>query len=375
VIVHDRENNTSSGHNNRAPRVLLVAPSLEILGGQAIQAARLLHRLHADKAVEASLLPVNPRLPRPLRWLQNIKYVRTLVTSVAYIGNLLSQVPRYDIIHVFSASYFSFLLAPTPAILVAKFYRRRTLLNYRSGEAEDHLRRWGWIALPVIRLVDEVIVPSDYLVTVFGRFGLSAHAIPNFIESQTFRYQDREVLQPVFFANRNLEPLYNVGCIIRAFAIIQRRFPHATLTVAGDGSERVRLEALAEDLKLKRVTFLGRVAPSDMPGLYNSADIYLNSPNIDNMPGSVIEAFASGVAVVTTNAGGIPYIVRHEENGLIVPCDDHEALAKEAIRLLEDQTLAKRLVANARADCGKYTWSSVGKEWRQLYHKLNSSQR
>lgn len=351
-------------------RVLIVAPSLDILGGQAVQATRLGARFAEEPELEIGFLPVNPRLPGALRRLQAIKYVRTILTSLLYVITLLARVRRYDVIHIFSASYFSFLLAPTPAILVAKLYGKKTLLNYRSGEAEDHLHRWRRTVLPTLRLCDRIVVPSGYLVDVFARFGLRAQAIFNFVDASRFRFRERLPLRPVFLSNRNLEPLYNVGCILRAFAKIQQRFPEARLTIAGDGSQRGELETLARTLGVENVRFIGRVAPERMPELYDAADVYLNAPNIDNMPGSIIEAFAAGTPVVTTDAGGIPYIVTDGETGLMVSRDDAEAMARKAIRLLEDDTLAARLAARARGECERYTWEPVRDKWLDLYREL-----
>lgn len=350
----------------------MVAPSLDILGGQAIQAQRLLIKLQQETALDVEFLPINPRLPAALRWLQDIKYVRTVVTSVSYIALLLTRIPRYDVIHIFSASYLSFVLAPTPAILISKLFRKKSLLNYRSGEAEDHLRRWK-SAVATIRLVDKIVVPSGYLVDVFSRFGLAAHSIFNFVDTARFQYRRRSSLRPVFLSNRNLEPLYNVGCVLRAFALVQQRFPDASLTVAGDGSQRRELEALSKTLELRNVSFIGRVAPEQMPALYRDADIYLNSPNIDNMPGSIIEAFASGLPVVTTEAGGIPYIVRSGENGLLVRCNDHEAMARAAIHLLEDNSFAEQLTNEALDDCSQYAWSAVREQWIDLYYGVKQA--
>jgi glycosyltransferase involved in cell wall biosynthesis len=107
-----------------------------------------------------------------------------------------------------------------------------------------------------------------------------------------------------------------------------------------------------------------------MPELYNRADIYLNSSDIDNMPVSLIEAYAAGCPVVTTDAGGIPYMLAHEETGLLVKRGDHEALAAAAIRLLEDDALAQRLTANAIAACRTYSWAAVRDEWLKLYYEL-----
>ena len=228
-----RHNSTST---QKPIRLLLVAPALRILGGQAVQANYLLEHLSHEPGFEVSFVPHNPRLPGPLRLLQSIKYVRTLVTSFVYCVNLLIKVPRADIVHTFSASYLSFLLAPAPAILIARLYGKKVVLNYRSGEAEDHLRCWPRTSVPIMRLADELIVPSQYLIDVFRKFGLRASAIANIIDQSRFKFRERKPLRPIFFSNRNLYPLYNVGCILRAFAKIQQRFPEAKLIIAGSRS-------------------------------------------------------------------------------------------------------------------------------------------
>jgi glycosyltransferase involved in cell wall biosynthesis len=350
-------------------RVLMVAPSLGILGGQAVQAARLLEALRREPALEVSFLPVNPALPGPLALLQRVKYLRTVATSIVYVASLLARVPRQDVLHVFSASYFSFVLAPTPALLAARLFGKRAILNYRSGEAEDHLRRWP-TARRTSRLADVIAVPSGYLVEVFARFGLRARVVANVVPLERFRFRERRPLRPVFLANRNFEPLYNVACVLRAFALVQRARPEARLVLAGDGSQRAALDALARELELKNVEFVGRVAPERMHELYDAADIYLNGSDIDNMPGSVIEAYASGTPVVTTDAGGIPFIVEHERTGMLVARGDHEAMARGALRLLEDDALASRIARAAREECRRYNWEAVREAWLSLYREL-----
>ncbi len=351
-------------------RVLIVAPSLSILGGQAVQAKYLIEHLSKERSFQVSFLPHNPRLPGPLRVLQLIKYVRTLVTSLIYWLALLRRIPKHDVIHIFSASYFSFLLAPAPAILIGKLFGKKTILNYRSGEAEDHLRCWPRTAIPIIRLADELVVPSQYLVEVFRKFRLQARAIANIVDLGAFKFRERRPLLPHFFSNRNLYPLYNVACVLRAFAIIQRKFPEAKLTIAGDGGQRSFLENLTRKLKLRNVDFLGLVAPDKMSRLYDEAHIFLNGSNIDNLPGSILESFASGMPIVTTSAGGIPYIVDHEKTGLLVPRNDAEAMAASALRLLESQDFGSSIARNAHEASRAYTWPVVRERWLELYRRL-----
>src|SRR5262245_15008944 len=85
------------------------------------------------------------------------------------------------------------------------------------------------------------------------------------------------------------------------------------------------------------------------------------------MPSSVIEAFASGCAVVSTNAGGVPAILTDGVHGLLVDRNDHKAAAAEVIELIENAVLADRLTSNARTSCEQYTWSAVRDRWLTLY--------
>jgi len=250
-----------------------------------------------------------------------------------------------------------------------KKFGKKTILNYRSGQARDHLTRWPG-AIETIKQFDRIVTPSKYLVDVFAGFDLKAQVVHNFVETEKYKFRERAPLKPTFLSNRNFESHYNVACILRAFALIQREYSEASLTVAGDGPEREKLKTLASELNLQNVEFLGLVPQDKMPELCDAADILLNSPNIDNMPNSLIEAYAAGLPIVSTNAGGIPYIVRHEETGLLVETNDHEALAREALRLLGDPALAQKIVNAGKRESGKYTWEAVREDWLNLYRGL-----
>src|SRR5215217_1009878 len=324
-------------------RVLIIAASLDILGGQAVQAQRLIQRLQNEPSVEVSFLPINPRLPGVLRKLQSIKYVRTVTTSILYCLNLLRQVRKHDVVHIFSASNFSFRIAPTPAILIGRLYGKKILLNYHSGQAEAHLQRWRRSTIPILNLVDKVVVPSEFLVKVFSKFGIETSAIFNDIDLKRFEFREQVPLRPLFLSNRNLEALYGVDCILRAFALIQRQAPEAVLTVVGYGTQREALERLKSELKLRNISFTGRIDHEDIYQHYAASDIYLNASRVDNQPLSIIEAFACGLPVVTTDAGGIPYMVTDGETGFVVCVDDHEALANRALDLLTRQNTAMEM--------------------------------
>ncbi|HEV8429178.1 MAG TPA: glycosyltransferase family 4 protein [Pyrinomonadaceae bacterium] len=355
-------------------RVLIVAPSFDILGGQSVQAARLAERLREEPSLEVGFLPINPRLPGPLRYLQRIKYVRTVVTSIAYVLSLLWRVYKYDVIHVFSASYVSFVIAPTPAILIGKLYGRKVLLNYHSGEAEDHLQRWRRSAVPTIKLADIVIVPSEYLLRVFDQFGLTTHVIYNLVDTSKLRFRDRIPLRPVFLANRNFEVHYGVDRVLRAFKVIQDKFPESKLDVVGDGSQRRALETLAQELGLRHTTFRGQINPNLMPDVYDAADIYLNASEIDNQPLSIMEAFVCGLPIVTTDAGGIPDMVSDRKTGMLIPRGDYVQMAERAVGLLNNPAETRQMIERGRQECLKYSWEAVREAWLGVYFGLANAE-
>jgi glycosyltransferase involved in cell wall biosynthesis len=353
----------------RRLNVAIVAPTLSILGGQSVQAGQLIAGWQDDPDVHAWLVPINPVSQGPLGALTRVKYARTLVTQASYWPLLWRELRRADVVHVFSASYASFLISPLPAMLVGGWFRKPVLLNYHSGEAPDHLRR-SRVARHALAKVPRIVVPSRFLAEVFGEFGLQADVIPNVIDRERFAVRWRERPQARFLSTRNLEPLYNVGCTLRAFGRIQASYPEATLTVVGAGSQDRALRRLAEELRLRGVTFAGRVPPDQMPRYYAAADVYLQSPDIDNMPLSVLEAFSSGLPVVSTEAGGVPAILTHDVHGLLVPLGDDRRLAVEARRLLEEPGLATRLTRAAFESTDRFAWPHVRERWLSAYRRL-----
>ncbi|HTB13502.1 MAG TPA: glycosyltransferase family 4 protein [Bryobacteraceae bacterium] len=346
-------------------RVLLIAPSKEVLGGQSVQASRLMASLSERPELEMAFQPICPRIG----FLGRIKFVRTMGYIVVFWTTLAVRAWRCDILHVFSASYWSYTLWTLPSLLFAKLYGKKIILNYRDGQAEDHLRNWR-SALPTIRRMDRVVTNSGFLKDVFARFGVKAQCIFNVIDRDKFIYRKRGKLRPVFLHNRILEPIYNIECALRAFKLIQERYPEADLTVSHSGPSGPSLEKFANQLELRNTRFIGRVPHAKIAELYDQIDIYITTPNFDCMPGSILECFSSGLPVIATEAGGIPYIAANEVTALLVPRDDHQAVARSAFRLLEDQALVERLTANAWEEVLRYAVEPVRDQWTALYQEL-----
>lgn len=344
---------------------------MRILGGQAVQAQRLLDGWRHDPAVTAWLVPHNPVPRPPFDRLLAVKYLRTVVTQLCYWPSLFKQLRRADLVHVFSASYTSFLLSPLPAILVAKLYRKPVILHYHSGEAPDHLRR-SRVARLVLKSVTRNVVPSRFLQDVFNAFALRAAVISNVVDLTRFKYRRRDPLCPRLVSTRNFDGLYNVSCTLRAFRRIQARYPEATLTLVGAGPQDAMLRLLATQLGLRNVTFVGAVPQTEIHRYYDDADIYVQTPAIDNMPNSVIEAFASGLPVVSTGIGGVPAILQDGVHGLLAADDDDAAIAGHVLTLLENPAYARSLAAAALGTCQSYEWPVVRHQWLATYRELAS---
>jgi glycosyltransferase involved in cell wall biosynthesis len=349
----------------RAPRVAIVAASLDILGGQGVQANSLVDALNGD-GYRAGLLAINPRFPAGLRRLRQLPYLRTVVNQAIYVPGL-ARLAAADIAHVFSASYASFLLAPVPAMAAARSLGKRVVLHYHSGEADDHLTNWGVLVHPWLRLAHRIVVPSVYLRDVFRRHGYDALVIPNVVDLSKFTYRDRALLQPRLLCTRNFEPYYRVDVILDAFAQLIEVHPSAMLTLAGYGSEEARLREMAARLTPRSVQFVGTVSPADMPALYASHDISVNASVVDNQPVSILEAFAAGLPVVSTPAGDIESMVEHGVTGFIVPPVNAPAIAQAVCALLADPAMASGMARVARARMDRFTWPAVRDAWAAVY--------
>jgi glycosyltransferase involved in cell wall biosynthesis len=343
------------------PRVAIVAASLDILGGQGVQAHALVQALDRD-GYPVVLVPINPRFPRGLQWLRRLRYLRTIANQALYVPSLV-RLAGADVAHVFSASYMSFLMGPVPAMLIGRVLRKRVVLHYHSGEAGDHLAHWGLLVHPWLRLAHVLVVPSEYLAGVFAHHGYQTRVIRNVVDLSRFDYRERGPLRPRLLSTRNLEPYYRVDVILEAFALVKEQRPDATLVVAGYGSEEPRLRRLAAE----GVRFVGKVDPQLMPQLCADADIFLNTSVVDNQPVSILEAFAAGLPVVSTPTGDIRAMVRHTQTGLIVPPGDAASVAAAVLHLISHPHEASAMAHQAREDVIRYTWLAVRDEWAAVY--------
>jgi L-malate glycosyltransferase len=359
-----------TGSKGNRIKVAIVAPSLRYVGGQAVQADLLVRLWQNDPEVEVSFIEVDPRLPWPLAWAERLPGLRTILREPIYFWQLWRNLKSVDVAHIFSASYWSFLLAPAPAWFFANLRGKKTIINYRSGEARDHLRRFRSGKFVLAR-ADEIVTPSGYLVDVFREFNLKAVVVPNLVDLSQFHYRERNPLRPHLVCTRGFSEYYSVDVVVKAFAEVKKQYPEAQLDLVGDGPLENQVRQLVKDLNLTGVTFSGVASRKEIGKHYDEADIFINASWLDNMPVSVIEAFACGTPVVTTSPESMPYLVEHERTGLLSPVGDETALAANVIRLLQNPELAATIARNAYQQSRAYTWEAVRQQWLRIYRELS----
>jgi glycosyltransferase involved in cell wall biosynthesis len=350
-------------------RVAIVAPSLAYVGGQSVQADLLLRHWRGDSEIQASFIPVDPSFPAGLRWVARVPGLRTMVRTPFYLVGLWRGLRDVDVAHIFSASYASFLIAVVPAWWVARMRGKKTLINYHSGEARDHLQHSS-IARTVLKRADLVVTPSAYLVDVFKEFDLAAEPVPNIVDFSQFTYRPRKPLRPHLVCTRGFHTYYSVDVAVKAFALIQKEFPDAQLDLVGGGPLESRVRQLVTEMKLSGVNFCGVVSRQEIGKYYDGADIFINASRLDNMPVSILEAFASGTPVISTSPEGMRYLVDHGRTGLLSEPGDPEALAENVLRVLRDPQFGLRLAANAMEELRRYRWESVREQWLHSYRAL-----
>ncbi len=336
-------------------------------GGMANQTRQLAELLQSEGA-KVTVVQVNA--PYRPKWVGGVRRVRAVFRLMPYIVRLWRVAGGVEVFHVMANSGWSWHLFAAPAIWIARMRGIPCVVNYRGGDAEAFLDRSGALVLKTLRRASALAVPSGFLQQVFGWWGLRSTIVPNIIDMQRFRpaTPGQGPGHPHLVVARNLEVIYDIGTALRAFALIRTDWPGAKLTVAGSGSEQQVLHSLAARLGIAEAAdFCGRLDRDQMAVLYRSASVVMNPSRVDNMPNSVLEAMASGVPVVSTNVGGVPFIVRDGVTGLLVPAGDHAAMAAAVLRVLHDPQCARRLRDAALNEVQQYTWPRVRQRWAEVY--------
>jgi glycosyltransferase involved in cell wall biosynthesis len=342
-------------------RIVLVAPVPPPYGGMALQAL-LLARLLRQDGYEVVVFASNFSFPASLCLLEKLPVLRTIARAIMIWPKLWKCTARAEVVHVLAASWLYFFLVVYPAGIVARLRGARFILNYRGGEAERFFRYFGWAAQPIFRVAHAVTAPSAFLAgPIRKHFAVAVSIVPNVLDGLAFQFRTRLTIQPRMLVTRHLETIYGVETVLKAFRLVQERYPEASLWIAGTGTQEETLRKLAREWNLMNIRFLGRVEHSRLPEIYDQCDILLNASTVDNFPGALVEGSAAGLVVISTNAGGIPFVYEHRRSALLVEPGDWEGLAGAIEEVLRTPSLAANIIAEGAAIARACDWADVRK--------------
>lgn len=274
---------------------------------------------------------------------------------------------RCDFVLIDTYSTWNFYYAITLA-----WWARRFGLKYipilHGGRLPERLAKNPVKVKKYCSLAYKVISPSAYLSEAFAVQGIdNVQVIPNAIELSKFPFRSKTQNRQKILWLRAFYGIYNPQMAIKAFKIVKDEFPKAQLTMVGPADKSVLSSCvdLAAKLSLE-VVFIDKVRQAQWIELAGHNDIFLNTSNFDNTPLSVIEAMALGLTVVTTNVGGMPYLIENTKEGLLVRANDPEHMAQAIKKLLTDTKLMASLTIKARSKVERYKWEVVIKDWKAV---------
>jgi glycosyltransferase involved in cell wall biosynthesis len=156
-------------------------------------------------------------------------------------------------------------------------------------------------------------------------------------------------------------------------ALLKETHKNASLCMVGpdkDGSLN-QSKKMAKQLGVaKSVTFTGVLQKKQWHQLSENYDVFINTTNIDNMPVSIVEAMALGLPVVSTDAGGLPYLIENGVDGLLIPVKDENKMAEAIEMLLSNAEKAGELTRNARKKAEEFDENSVKTRWHKLLENV-----
>jgi glycosyltransferase involved in cell wall biosynthesis len=275
----------------------------------------------------------------------------------------------------------SFIWAESVCWLLGRL-RKPFVLTLHGGNLPAFAERWPGRVRRLLNSASVVTTPSRYLQDSLRSYRDGIMLLPNAIDLNSYPFRLRTNPKPKLVWLRALHEIYNPCMAVRTIAHLCSTQPSAfslqpldfRLSMFGpdkeDGSLQ-KLKAEIQRLKLReQVRWEGAVAKQEVPKALNSGDIFLNTTNIDNTPVSLIEAMACGLCIVSTNVGGVPFLVDDGHDALLVKPDDSAAMAATVRRILTEPGLAERLSRNARAKAERFDWTNILPKWERLLPKI-----
>jgi glycosyltransferase involved in cell wall biosynthesis len=273
------------------------------------------------------------------------------------------------VLQVYAAKSF---VVEDVASWLARRFGLRIVMFLHGGTIPEFIERFPTWSRRVLARADVIIAPSEYLARVVRGLGFEARIIPNFLDLPAYPHRARRSLRPRILWMRSFHDHYNPEMAVRVLEKLRSSVRDASLTMAGpDRGTELRVREMVRDKGLTdHVRFPGFLNMEGKAREGEDADVFINTTHLDNMPVTVLEAFAMGLPVVATRVGGIDDMLSDGANALLVPEGDAAAMADAIGRLLEDPELAARLSAGGRQVAESVSWDAVRPQWERVFAEV-----
>lgn len=290
-----------------------------------------------------------------------------LIRLLTIVRIILVDRKRYDVILIDTYSSSAFYYAVVSGWL-ARFLEKPYIPILRGGNLPQRLNDSPFLIKQLFNRAQRVVSVSHYLQQVFSTIR-PIDLIPNFIELANYPFKKRDKLSPRLLWVRSFHQIYNPQLAVRIVAALKLNHPDVSLTMVGpdkDGS-MMEVRQLAKELGVERnIKITGKLSKEEWIKRAADHDIFINTTNFDNMPVSVVEAMALGLPVISTNVGGIPYLIDHLNTGYLVVRDDLKTFCIAIEELLSNPVLGQTLSINAREKVLEFDKIVVLKQWMNI---------
>ena len=287
------------------------------------------------------------------------------------LSTTYSRRREYELAHVDVFSGSAFVWAEAVCFELRRL-DKPYVLTLRGGNLPRFAAKWPRRTRRLLASARVVTAPSGWLKAELAKIAPNVVVLPNALETETYRCHVRSHSNPRLIWVRAFHELYNPVMAVEVLANLHDRT--AILTMIGVDKADGSLDAVsrrAHELGvIDRLTIVPGVPKREVAKYLAEASIFLNTTNVDNTPISVLEAMASGLCVVSTNAGGVRFVVSDGTNGLLVPPRSPNAMAEAVDRILDDRALATRLSQHAVETSESFDWSHVIAEWEHLFMRV-----
>jgi len=290
------------------------------------------------------------------------------------LGMILAHHRKIDVLLLSVYVGQSFILEDLVSCL-AQYFRIPTVMVLHNGLTPAFVSLFpGWTSR-VFRRAVALVAPSPFLPRALKPYGWPVRIIPNPVDISAYPFRLRQQAAPSLLWMRSFYPYYNPHMALRVLRRLVAAYPQASLAMAGKdkGLQAELIETVAQWGIQAQVRFPGFLNGDAKIRTFQQTDIFINTNSVDNTPVSVVEAWAMGLPVISTNVGGIADLVEDGETGLLVRDDDDTAMAEAIQRLMQEPALAEKLSCQGRAQAEKFSWQAVRPQWQALFDEITST--